>query len=242
MKGRTTFYFRESFNLLLKTRWISPYLLVPPMLAFMVYAEAYLSAHGVTGIFTLEQRSLLAVWNASLLITLIAGIKSCLFFSKLWGSRWFRNSLSLPVSRSSGFWGPFLATLSLATIIFILTTGAVIAALPEIERFPWLLVLAESYVPVVWAVSIGALLGMLTSGAAGSMFFTAILLLGFLTGMPTISAFPGYLQIIVPPVGRIMTLSLVFPKGLLQTTILLLHSTIALTFGRFLYGIGTKRR
>lgn len=241
MKGRNIYHFRESIIILLKTKWIGPYLLLPPMLAFMVYAEAYLSAHGITGIFTLEQRTVLAIWNGSLLLTLIAGIKSCLFFSGMWESSWFRNSLALPVSRASGFWGPYLAVLSVVSVIFILTIGAVVAALPEPGRFNIFQIISESYIPVVWAVSIGAFLGILTTGSAGSMFFTALLLIGFLTGLPIVNL-PEWLYAVIPPVGRIMTLGLQYPQGLIQTVILILHSAVVLMIGRFLYGIGSKRR
>lgn len=241
MKGRNTYYFRESVNILLKTKWIGPYLLVPPMLAFMVYAEAYLYTHGVTGIFNLEQRTVLAIWNGSLLLTLVAGIKSCMFFSEIWESSWFRNSLSLPASRSSGFWGPYLAVLSVVSIIFILTIGAVAAALPEPGRFPLLQIIVESYIPVVWAVSIGAFLGILTKGIAGSMFFTALLLLGFLAGLPLVSL-PEWLYALIPPVGRIMTLGLNYPQCLIQMVLLIIHSAVVLILGRILFGIGSKRK
>lgn len=241
MKGRNTYHFRESISILLKTKWIGPYLLIPPMLAFMVYAEAFLSSHGVTGIFNLEQRTVLAIWNCSLLLTLFAGIKSCMFFSEMWESRWFRNSLSLPVSRSSGFWGPYLAMLSVVSIIFILTIGAVAAALPEPGRYPLLQIIAESYIPVVWAVSIGAFLGILTKGTAGSMFFTALLLLGFLTGLPIVRL-PELVYFLIPPVGRIITLGLIYPHGLIQTIVLILHSVVVLILGRILFDIGSKRR
>ena len=241
MKGRSTYHFRESIIILLKTKWVGPYLILPPMLAFMVYAEAYLSSHGITGIFTMEQRTVLAIWNCSLLLTLIAGIKSCLFFSGIWESNWFRNSLALPVSRSSGFWGPYLAVLSVVSIIFVLTTGAVLAALPEPGRFPIFQILTESYIPVVWAVAIGLFLGLLTTGTAGSFFFTALLLIGFLTGLPIVRL-SEWIYVVIPPVGRIMTLGLVFPQGLIQTAILILHSTAVLMLGRLLYGIGSKRK
>jgi hypothetical protein len=241
MKGRNTYHFRESIIILLKTKWVAPYLLLPPMLAFMVYAESFLSAHGIAGIFTMEQRTVLAIWNGSLLLTLIAGIKSCLFFSGIWESSWFRNSLSLPVSRSSGFWGPYLAVLSVVSVIFILTTGAVLAALPQPGRFPIFQIIAESYIPVIWAISIGAFLGILTTGTAGSMFFSALLLIGFLVGLP-IARLPEWIYVVVPPVGRIMTLGLQYPQGLIQTGILILHSTAVLILGRILYGIALKRR
>lgn len=241
MRGRNTYHFRESINILLKTKWIGPYLLVPPILAFIVYAEAYLSTHGVTGIFNIEQRTVLAIWNGSLLLTLVAGIKSCMFFSGIWESSWFRNSLALPVSRSSGFWGPYLAVLSVASIIFILTIGTVAAALPEPGRFPLLQIIAESYVPVVWAVSTGAFLGILTKGTAGSMFFTALLLLGFLAGLP-LARLPEWLYAVIPPVGRLMTLGLKYPQGLIQMLVLILHSAVVLILGRILFGIGSKRR
>ena len=241
MKGRKTYHFRESVNILLKTKWIGPYLLIPPMLAFMVYAEAYLSAHGVTGIFNLEQRTILAIWNGSLLLTLVAGIKSCMFVSGIWESSWFRNSLSLPVSRSSGFWGPYLAMLSVVSVIFILTVGAVAAALPEPGRFPLLKIIVESYIPVVWAVSIGAFLGILAKGVAGSLFFTALLLLGFLAGLPLV-ILPEWLYALIPPVGRLMTMGLKYPQGFIHTMVLIFHSAVLLILGRILFGIGSKRR
>jgi len=241
MKGSSTFHYRESISVLLKTKWISPYLLVPPMLAFMVYAEAYLSAHGITGIFNIEQRTVLAIWNGSLLLTLIAGIKSCLFFSGMWESGWFRNSLALPVSRSSGFWGPFLAVLTVITGIFLLTVGAVTAALPEPGRVSLLRIISESYVPVFWAVSVGACLGILTTGVAGSIFFSALLLVGFLAGLP-ITGLPEWLNAVIPPVGRIMTLGLSYPQGLIQSVILIFHSAAVLIIGRILFGISSWRR
>jgi len=241
MIGRNTYHFRHCISILLKTKWIGPYLLIPPMLALMVYAEAYFSAHGATGFFSLEQRSVLAIWNGSLLLTLIAGIKSCLFFSRLWGTCWFRNSLSLPVNRSSGFWGPYLAVLAIVSGIFLLTTGAVVAALPAPGRFSLVQIILESYIPVAWAVSIGALLGILTTGTAGSIFFTALLLLGFLTGLP-VARLPEWLYAVIPPVGRIMTLGLVHPKGLIQVVILIVHSAAVVIIARMLFGIGLKRK
>jgi len=241
MKGRNTYYFRESISILLRTKWVGPYLLVPPMLAFMVYAESYLSAHGVTGIFNLEQRTILAIWNGSLLLALIAGIKSCMFLSGIWESGWFRNSLALPVKRSSGFWGPYLAVLSVVTGVFVLTIGAVAAAIPDPGRFPLLKVVVESYIPVLWAVSIGAFLGVLTKGTAGSIFFSALLLLGFLTGLP-VARLPEWLYTVIPPVGRLMTLGLNYPEGLTFTMTLIIHSAVVLLLGRILYGIGAKRK
>jgi len=242
MSGSKFFYFRESIDSLVRARWVAPYLLVPPMLAFMVYAESYLSRHGITGDFTLEQRTMLAVWNASILLTLIAGVKSCLFFSNLWGSRWFRNSLALPLNRPSGYWGPFLAVLSVSVSMFVLATGAVMLALPGVERFPWIQVLVSSCAPVIWAVSVGALLGLLTSGAAASVLFTTMMLAGFLAGFAVNPLMPDWVLFVLPPVGRIMTLSLVFPHGLQQAVLLLAHSIIALLVGRIFYGIGISRR
>jgi hypothetical protein len=241
MSGRNTFYFRESISTLLKTKWIGLYLLIPPILALMVYTEAYLSAHGVTGAFSVEQRTVLAIWNGSLLLTLIAGIKSCMFFSRMWGSDWFRNSLSLPVNRPSGFWGPYLAVLAVATGIFLLTTGAVVAALPEPSRFSILQIILESYIPVAWAVSIGAFLGILTTGIAASIFFSVLLLLGFVTGLP-LARLPEWFYAVIPPIGRIMTLGLVYPRGLIQVAILIVHSAAVVIIARTLFGIGLIRK
>ncbi len=241
MKGRNTYFYRESVNLLLRTKWVSPYLLVPPMLAFMVYAEAFLATHGVAGISTLGQRTVLAIWNGSFLLALIAGIKSCLFFSGTWGAGWFRNSLALPVSRSSGYWGVYLAVLTVATGVFILTIGAVIAALPGPWRFPLVQIIGESYLPVLWAVSMGAFLGVLTPGTGGAFFFTSLILLGFTAGLPLVSI-PGWLSYVIPPLGRLMTLGMRYPQGLYQAVAILLHSSFFLVMGRLLFGIAVRRK
>jgi hypothetical protein len=229
-------------DILMRARWVGPYLLIPPMLAFMVYAEGYLSAHGFTGSFSMEQRTVLALWNATLLLTLASGIKACLFFSNLWGSRWFRNSLALPASRPSGYWGPVLAVLAVSMGMYFLATGAVAMALPEVTDFPWLRILAGSCAPVAWAVCLGALLGILTSGPAGSVLFSSVMLLGFLAGLPVDPLLPEWLLWIVPPIGRIMTESLTTTAGMQGAGILLIHSTVSLTAGRLLYGFGASRR
>lgn len=241
MRGRNTYFFRESVQLLLRTKWVGPYLLIPPMLAFMVYAEAFLAAHGFAGISTLGQRTILAIWNGSFLLALVAGIKSCLFFSGTWGAPWFRNSLSLPVSRSSGYWGVFLAVLTVSSCVFILTIGAVIAALPGPLRFPLLHVVGESYLPVLWAVSLGAMLGILTTGTGGAVFLVALLILGFIAGMP-LAAVPSWLHLVIPPLGRLMTLGMRYPEGLYQALALLAHSAFYLLVGRLLYGTAISRK
>ncbi|MBN2608232.1 MAG: hypothetical protein JXA64_03885 [Candidatus Fermentibacteraceae bacterium] len=241
MKGSNTYYYRESVSLLLRTKWVSPYLLIPPMLAFMVYAEAFLAAHGVAGISTLGQRTVLAIWNGAFLLALIAGIKSCLFFSGTWGAGWFRNSLALPVSRSSGYWGVYLAVLTVSTGVFILTIGAVIAALPGPSRFPLAHIIGEAYLPVIWAVSMGAFLGILTSGTGGAFFFTSLILLGFAAGLPLISI-PGWLHFVIPPLGRLMTLGMRYPQGLYQVVVILVHSALFLVMGRLMFGIAARRK
>jgi len=227
-------------DILMRARWVGPYLLVPPILAFMVYAEGYLSAHGFTGSFSMEQRGVLALWNATLLLALASGIKSCLFFSDLWGSRWFRNALALPAGRASGYWGPVLAVMVVSLGMYALATGAVAAALPDLGGFPWLRVLAGSCAPVVWAVCLGALLGILTTGPAGAVLFTSVLMLGFLAGLPLDPALPGWALRIVPPVGRIMTSSMGTGSGMLETALLMAHAAAALVVGRLLYGYGAS--
>lgn len=242
MSGARSYYFRESVDSLMRARWVAPYLLIPPMLAFMVYAEGYLTDTGMLGSFSHQQRTVLALWNATLLLSLAAGIKSCLFFSKLWGSRWFRNSLSLPVSRASGYWGPVVAVMVVSLAMYALATGAVIAALPGAPRFPWVEVLTSSCMPVAWAVCFGAMLGMLTSGAAGSVLFSSVFLLGILAGLPSEPPLQGLLAWVVPPIGRTMVMSLRAPHNMRAAVMLLTHSAFALAVGRLLYGFGISRR
>ncbi|MFO8183724.1 MAG: hypothetical protein R6U39_06070 [Candidatus Aegiribacteria sp.] len=241
MTGRNTYHFRESMSLLLKTKWVGPYLLIPPLLAFMVYAEAFLAAHGMAGINTLGHRAVLAIWNGSFLMALIAGIKSCLFFSRLWGSDWFRNSLALPVCRPCGYWGPYLAVLIVASAVFVLTSGAVVAALPDTGRFPMFQLIGEAYLPVLWAVSMGAFMGIITTGTGGAVFLTALLILGFISGLP-LADVPRWVQFAIPPMGRLMTMGLLYPQALVQAVVLMAHSALFLVLGRVLYGTGIRRR
>lgn len=241
MRSGNTFHFVNSASVLLRTRWIGPYLLVPPMMAFLIYAETFLSGFGIGSFSSYGQRSILALWNGAFLLTLIGGIKSCLFFSRTWGSGWFLNSLSLPASRASGFWGPFLAVLSVVSGVFLLTTGAVVAALPHGGRLPLVYLTVQAYLPVIWAVCIGAFLGILTSGTAGALFFSALLILGFSAGLPSVSV-PAWLQYVIPPLGRVMAQSFRYPSGALHHMMLLAHSTVLLAAARTLYGLGCRRR
>ncbi|OPL18815.1 MAG: hypothetical protein AVO35_12930 [Candidatus Aegiribacteria sp. MLS_C] len=241
MKGCNTYHFRESVSILLRTKWVGPYLLIPPMLAFMVYAEAFLAAHGAGGMAAFGNRMVLAVWNASFLLALVAGIKSCLFFSGCWGSDWFRNSMALPVSRSSGYWGPYLAVLTVSTAVFILTVGAVVAALPGTARFSMTHLIGQAYLPVAWAVSMGAFLGILTTGTGAAVFFSALLLLGFASGLPSISV-PEWMLYLIPPLGRLMTRGMEYPQGLYVSIGLAGHAAFFSMLGRILYGAALRRR
>ena len=241
MKGSVTYHYRESINILLRTKWIGPYLLIPPLLAFIVYAETYLASNGFGSFSVLRDRTFLAIWNASFLLTLIAGIKSCMFFSGMWGSGWFRNSLALPVNRSSGYWGPFLAMLSVVASVYILTVGAVVAAVQVPDRLALFPIIAEAFLPVLWAVAMGAFLGVLTSGIAGSFFLTALLILGFGHGLRA-GIRVSWLSYVIPPIGRLMDVGMVYPEGLVQVMVLMGHCTLFLIAGRILYGAGIRRR
>ena len=236
MSSGASFYYRQSVNILLRTRWIGPYLLIPPLLAFVVYAESYLSVNGITQAFTSQQRAALAIWNGSLIIALIAGIKSCLFFSRLWGADWFLNSLSLPVKRSWGFWGPFMGVLTVATGVFALTTSAVIAALPDQGAISIAGTVADSWLTVFWAVSMCAFLGVLTSGGAGALFFSALLTVSLISQI-TMLRLPGWVYYLLPPAGKFR-----YPAGIGSDLVLAAHALLFLALARLLYRLGTKRR
>ena len=155
---KNMFFFRESTDYLMRISWVAPYLLVPPLLAFLVYVEDFLAWKGLAVFHTPDARLTIALWNATLLLTLITGIRSCFFFSRFFSGEWFRNALSLPVRKSSGFWGPFLAVLLISSAAYVLTMAAILAALPFPVVFPWAATIISTFVPVLWAVCLGIFL------------------------------------------------------------------------------------
>lgn len=245
MTGRS-YFFREAADSVLSARWISTYLLVPPILALLVFVESYLTQAGIAGPFPLAERITLALWNASLLLTLIAGVQSSLFFSRHFGSGWFRNSLALPVPRWTGYWGPFLAFLLVVTGVFALTVSAIVAALRTPAGFPWINSLIAIYVPLFWGVSAGMLLGLITTAGAAVFLFVGIMVLGLAGGFPwALSRLPEWmgsiLRTMLPPLGTALASNVSSPGNIQALLPLLGHSVIALALGYLLYSVGIRR-
>ncbi len=240
---RCAFYFRESLDYVVKINWIAPYLLVPPLLAFLIYVEGTLGAKGLAAFYAPEARLTLSLWNATLLLALITGIKTCLFFSKFHSSRWFRNSLALPVGRLSGFLEPLAAVMVISSGAYVLTMAAILAALSGMGAFPWVAALISSFIPIIWAVCFGAFLGVFTTGGAAAYMFVAVMATSLLTGFPSD---PGSasetIAHVLPPLGRSMAGSLVDPSALGYSVLLLIHSLCALLAGALVYFVRSKRR
>ncbi|MBD3369374.1 hypothetical protein GF402_03310 [Candidatus Fermentibacteria bacterium] len=246
MAGRS-FFLRETIDSLLSAKWISTYLLVPPILALLVFIESYLNQVGIAGPFAVGERITLALWNASLLLTLIAGVQSSVFFSGSFGSNWFRNSLALPVPRWTGYWGSFLGFLVIVTGVFALTISAIVAALRSPTQFPWLESLLVVYVPLLWGVSAGLLLGILTTAGAAVFLFVGIMTVGLAGGLPwalaRVPEWAGRLfRVLVPPLGSALSANMSSPGNIRALVPLLAHAAVALALGYLLYSVGIKRR
>jgi hypothetical protein len=240
---KCSFFYRESMDYVIRISWVAPYLLVPPLLAFLIYLEGFLGQKGLGAFYAPEARLTLSFWNAGLLLSLITGIKSCLFFDGFVSRRWFRNAQALPVSRLSGFWGPLLAITTIAASAFALTMAAILAALPVSGTFPWGPVILSASVPVVWAICFGALLGTATTGGAAAYMFVVVMIVSLLTGLvqdtgPVVSIASR----ILPPLGRSMAASLSFPWQLSQSLLLMVHAVFSLLAGAFVYLYRLGRR
>ncbi len=239
MKGGM-YHFRQSLGIALKTRWVAPYLLIPPMLAIIVRLGILVPPSLQSLELLPWGNTSLALWHASFLVALISGIESCLFLSGIWESRWMLNSLALPVKRASAFWGPFLAVLTVSTSVYALTVGAVLAALPGMRVFPLTLLLLETYVPVLWAVSVGAFLGMLTSRTGAVVLMIAWFVAGSVP-LERISHVPVWVTRLLPPLGSLVSSGINLPESLLLASILLVHALLALVGGRILFELSLSR-
>lgn len=226
----------------MQARWMIPYLLIPPALAVLVFTESYLGVEGIAGMFTIHQRSILALWNVSFLISLIAGVGSCLFFSGLWGNSEFIDSLSRFSKSISGYWSPVFAFISVSSAVYSLASLLIVLILPGEEYLLWLRISLIFYVPVLWSICVGALMGLLTTGGAGAFFFVVLFLFSFFSGMAPIYAFSLRTMVIIPPIGLIMKETFNDAAlGYLFSIILGIHCLILLGIGRILFVIGLRR-
>lgn len=195
MSNRGSFYLRESMDLVFDIKRVSLYLIVPPVLAFIVYFESYLSGVGATRIMSLRQNVLLALWNSTILLSMIAGLQGGAFFSRLFGSSWFRNSLALPVRRMDGFLMPVAVYLALVSLFFVLTVFAILVAMPQPSGFAWPMAVINCYTPVLWSVAASALFGLLLRPASASFAFLAATVMGAVMGLEQAAAkLPGWIS------------------------------------------------
>jgi hypothetical protein len=236
------FFYRESMDYVVRISWVAPYMLVPPLLAFLIYLEGFLGQKGLGAFYAPEARLTLSFWNASLMLSLITGIKTCLFVSDFHSRRWFRNAQALPVSRLSGFWGPMMAIVTISAAAFGLTMAAILAALPVSMTFPWGPVILSASIPLAWAVGFGAFLGTLTSAGAAAYMFVVVMIVSLLTGFiqdvgPAVSTTAW----ILPPLGRSMAISLSFPWNLSYSMILAAHTIFSLLAGALVYLFRLRR-
>ncbi len=237
------FYYSKAMRSLTQVRWMLPYLLVPPMLALLVYTEGFLAAEGIPGIYTLHQRSVLALWNISFLISLITGISSCCFFSGFWGDSDFVPSLSRFSKKISGYWSPVFAFISISAVVYFLASALIVLVLPGSEHVSLIRIGVHFFAPVLWSVCIGVLLGLLTTGWAGSVCFTVLFLFFYFLGLTYIPASGSMLFVtLLPPIGLLMKEA--FSNTSIEylfSIILLIHCLVILGAGRILYTIALRR-
>ncbi len=177
------FWLGESVDLVFDVRRVSLYLIVPPVLAFIVYFESYLSGIGATRIMSLGQRVMLALWNSTILLSLIAGLQGGAFFSRLFGSDWFRNRLALPSGRLPAFAWLVASYAALVTVFYLLTAFAILVAIPRPSDFSWLSAVINCYTPILWSVAASALFGLLARPGAASFMYLATAVMGSVAGL-----------------------------------------------------------
>lgn len=242
------FHLGESVDLVFDIKRVSLYLIVPPVLAFIVYFESYLSGAGVTRIMSLGQRVMLALWNSTILLSLIAGLQGSAFFARLFGSDWFRNRMALPVGRLSPYcW--YVATYgALVTLFYLLTASAILVAMPKPSDFAWLPAVINCYTPILWAVAASAFFGLLARPGSATFLFLATVTMGSVTGLRQVTdKLPGWvhflLRMVFPRLGDSFLRSVGVESAAYVSAAVPLHAVVLLAVGAAVFlGLSRGRR
>jgi len=220
---------------------------VPPMLAFIVYFESYLSGVGATRIMSLGQRVMLALWNASILLSLIAGLQGAGFFSRLFGSSWYRNSLALPAGRMNAFAWPVAVYTVLVSVFYCLTALAILVAMPKPSDFEWLPAVVNCYLPLLWSVAAAALFGLLCRPGPAGLLFLATTLMGAVAGLPQArgklpEVVDVVLGVVFPGFGRSFMASMELESSAHVSWTIPVHALAVLALGAWLFRLTCRER
>ncbi len=251
MSGRCRLFSSEAYERLISGTGLLAYLFIPVILSVLVWLES-LPHHGTGAGFLsspvenpLHARVALALWNAALSTSLIVAVRSSIFFSSTFGAGWFRSTVVIPVKRCSPFWDSFTAQAVVASLVFVLTNAAVIAAMPWTEGFPWIPTLLLCLVPVAWAVSYGALAGVLAKPAAAAVLASCVFAASLVPAFAPLEIHAGRAvawDIFVPPVGALAAGSVTGRVSICDVLVASAHVVLAVLVASWLFGMAMKRR
>ncbi|NLP05451.1 hypothetical protein GX411_05845 [Candidatus Fermentibacteria bacterium] len=251
MRRRCGLFLAEACERLVSGTGLLAYLLIPVMLSVLVWLESATGPGSGARFLTsraadpLHASVALALWNAAVSTSLVVAVKSAVFFSTTFGAGWFRSTVVIPAGRCRPFWDTFTAQAVVAALVFVLTNAAVIAAMPKADGFPWVPTLLLCLMPVAWAVSYGALAGVIAKPSAAGVLAACVFGASLVPAFAPLDIFAGRIiawDILVPPVGALAAGSVTEDVRICDILVVGGHAVLAALGAAWLFGRALKRR
>lgn len=251
MGRRSGLFSSEAFDRLVSGTGLLVYLLIPVMLSVLVWLESLPQAGSGADFLSspvenpLHARVALALWNAAISASLIVAVRSSIFFSSAFGAGWFRSTVVIPTKRCSPFWDTFTAQAVVAGLVFVLTNAAVIAAMPKADGFPWIPTLLFCLLPAAWAVSYGALAGVVTKPAAAAFLAACVFGASLVPAFMPLEIHAGRIvewDLLVPPIGALAAGSVTGEMRICDIVLVSAHTVLAALAASWLFKRALLRR
>lgn len=224
--------FREGMGEFLEIRNLVILITIPVLVALASLVEGQLEAQGIIGPFSRSHTLRMLLWNVSLVVALVALVKGCLVFGKLWsfdGGMCTRGRIATVLgSVASLFFVYFFVTCIMGIAVMMASDGFHLSAL--------LFLVGWCTPPLIWSVCLAGVVSLLTDGPAAAWLGGAVFHLALVPGLFGRSPH----QLIVPPMGSLVTSTIngFFRPGMLL--VVLLHSVVCLGLAVLTYLVRSR--
>lgn len=224
--------FREGAREFLELRNLVILISVPVMVALVALLEGNLEAQGVIGPFTRNQTLRMLLWNVTIVVSLLALVRGSLSFVRTWS---FERPL--PGRGTPGDVLGSMASLFITYFVITCIMGAAVMQASEGFNLAGFLFMVGWCTPVLfWAVCLATLLSTVADGPGAAWLGSCIFLFSLLPGLFG----RGVSQWVVPPTGRLASLTVNGGFNPEMLLVILLHSVIHVTLAVMVHGVRSR--
>ncbi len=219
--------FREGMGVFLEVRNLAILLAVPVLIALATLVEARLELRGVIGPYGRNHSLRMMLWNVAIVVSLVALVKGCLGFQRIWHCGKATAQRGRVGTYLGGVSSLFIVYFGVACIMGI----AVMMATGGFHPSGLLFLVGWCTPPLIWSVCLAAVLSLLTEGPAAAWLGAAIFNLALVPGLFG----KNVPQLIVPPMGRLITTTV---NGFFRPEMLLsvlFHASLYLALGALVF-------